>query len=55
MQEMLRKVRNHRFDFDDTSITFSAGVAEYTEGLTSDTLFALADQTLYIEKTSKNT
>lgn len=50
MQEMLRRLRNHRFDFDDISITFSSSVVEYSEGLTSHTLFALADQTLYLAK-----
>ena len=55
MEDMLAYVSKHRFEFTDNPLTFSAGVAEYTQGLTSDAFFELADQTLYTAKrTGKN-
>ena len=55
MQKILEDFRNHKFDFSESAITFSAGIAKYEVGLTRNDLFALADKTMYLAKgTGKN-
>lgn len=50
METMLSYFRKHRFSFSDAPITFSAGIAQYTPGITGDALFEAADHTLYAAK-----
>ncbi len=50
IHRLLENFREQTFSFTDSSITFSAGVAAYTPGLTDEAFFGLADQTLYLAK-----
>lgn len=50
MENMLAEFRSCTFPFSDDSITFSAGIARYTQGTTRDNLFEQADKTLYLAK-----
>lgn len=50
VENILHDFRNHIFHFAQQSITFSAGIAEYKSGDTSDMLFEKADRTLYTAK-----
>ena len=55
MENMLDEFRKHTFEFTDKSITFSAGLAQYSAGVSSDDFFEKADQTLYkAKRTGKN-
>lgn len=49
-EEILKDFRKHTYEFTKKSITFSAGVAEYTLGLSKDEFFERADKTLYKAK-----
>lgn len=51
-ENILEEFRNHTFPFTDRPITFSAGLAEYTPGLTGEGFFEQADKTLYQAKRS---
>lgn len=49
-QNILAQFRSHTFPFTDKTITFSAGVAQYTAGTSRDAFFEQADKTLYKAK-----
>ena len=54
-EKILNEFRKHTFKFANRSFTFSAGVAEYSVGLDSETFFERADQLLYqAKRTGKN-
>jgi diguanylate cyclase (GGDEF)-like protein len=48
--QVLAELVVHRFEFTNSPVTFSAGIARYQEGDTMDSLFERADQTLYRAK-----
>jgi diguanylate cyclase (GGDEF)-like protein len=50
LQSALEEFVSRKYPFTDRAVTFSAGVAEYTSGVTSETFFEQADQTLYSAK-----
>ena len=50
LEKILVDFSNYKFEFTDKSITFSAGIAEYTKELTQDDFFEKADKTLYKAK-----
>lgn len=52
VKRLLNCLREYRFGFADAPITFSAGVVEYTEGITRDAFFEAADRTMYYAKQS---
>ncbi len=55
VEKILTEFKKHTFKFANNSFTFSAGVAEYSDGLNSETFFEIADQTLYeAKRTGKN-
>ena len=49
-ESILDGFRKHKFKFTDKTITFSVGIAEFAEGMTSAELFEKADKTLYKAK-----
>ena len=49
-ENILEEFRNHVFAFRKEPITFSAGLVEYTPGLTGEKFFELADKLLYQAK-----
>ena len=50
LQNILNKFRTYNFEFSNQRITFSAGIAKYTENLTSAEFFESADKTMYKAK-----
>ena len=50
MTVLLDYVRRHRFNFSNSSITFSAGISEYSKGISSDYFFEKTDKALYTAK-----
>ena len=50
LQKILNEFRKHKFMFSNKPITFSAGISEYNDTITSSELFEMTDKTLYQAK-----